>query len=209
MKTSFKALAIAVALIAAASGCRSLTGRTAGEFIDNKTTVATVKAKLVGDRVQNLTWVNVDANEGVVYLTGNAETAAQKTRATELAQQTHGVKRVVNNIVVNSATETVSAPARPAAAATASSTPQSSAAPPAARSATTASAPSASPASTTTARAGSGAVSGEVVKVDQGTGDVTLRMAGGSDLQLRLPPSSVRNVKIGDRLSVSVNAVTR
>src|SRR3954470_23100380 len=129
MKTSFKALAIAVALIAAASGCRSLTGRTAGEFIDNKTTVATVKAKLVGDRVQNLTWVNVDANEGVVYLTGNAETAGQKTRATELAQQTHGVKRVVNNIVVNSGTsETATTPARPAAAAMPSSTAPSSSA---------------------------------------------------------------------------------
>jgi hypothetical protein len=48
-----------------------------------------------------------------------------------------------------------------------------------------------------------------VVTVDQGTGDVTLRMAGGSDLPLRLPPASVSNVKPGDRLSVSVNAVTR
>jgi hypothetical protein len=48
-----------------------------------------------------------------------------------------------------------------------------------------------------------------VVTVDQGTGDVTLRMAGGSDLQLRLPPSSVRTVKPGDRLSVSVNSVAR
>jgi hypothetical protein len=48
------------------------------------------------------------------------------------------------------------------------------------------------------------------VSVDQATGDVTLRMAGGgSDMQLRLPPSSVRNVKVGDRLSVSVNAVAR
>jgi hyperosmotically inducible periplasmic protein len=199
MKTTFNVLAIAVALIAAASGCQTLTGRTVGELVDNKTVQAAVKAKLVGDRVQNLTWVHVDANDGVVYLTGNAETAAHKARATELALQTHGVRRVVNNIVVNSAkTDTASAPARPAAAASASST---------ARSSTTA--PSASPATTTSARAGSGSISGEVVTVDQGTGDVTLRMAGGSDQQLRLPPSSVKNVKPGDRLSVSVNAVAR
>ena len=198
MKTTFKVLAIAVALIAAASGCRSLTGRTMGELVDNKAAVTAVKAKLVADRVQNLTWVNVDANDGVVYLTGNAETAAQKARAGELALQTHGVRRVVNHIVVNSAdSDTASAPARPAAAASASSTARSSAA------------PSASPATSTPARAASGSISGEVVTVDQGTGDVTLRMAGGSDVELRLPPSSVNNVKPGDRLSVSVNAVAR
>ena len=194
MRTTFKTLAVAVALIAAASGCRTMTGRTAGQQVDNKTTVATVKAKLVADRIQNLGWVNVDANEGVVYLTGNAQTAEQKARATELAQQVHGVKRVVNNIVVNTPkADTASTSARPAAASSS------------ARSST--SSPAASPA-TTSARAGSGTISGEVVSVDQGTGDVTLR-SGGSDLQLRLPPSSVRNVKVGDHISVSVNAVTR
>jgi hypothetical protein len=173
-----------------------------GELVDNKTAQAAVKAKLVGDRVQNLTWVHVDANDGVVYLTGNAQTAAQKERATELALQTHGVRRVVNSIVVNSAkdsatADTASAPSRPAAAG-ASSSARSSAA-----------APSASPATTTSARAGSGSVSGEVVTVDQATGDVTLRTAGASELQLRLPPSSVKNVKPGDRLSVAVNAIAR
>ena len=197
MKTTFKALAVAVALTAATSGCQTFTGRSAGEIFDNKTVVGTVKTKLVRDRAQNLTWVDVDAKNGVVYLTGNARTAAQKARATELAEETRGVKRVVNDIVVNSDADAASAPAR-SASATSSST---------ARSSTTA--PAASPATASSSRAGAGAVAGEVVTVDHGTGDVTLRMAGGSDLQLRLPPSSVRNVKPGDRLSVSVNAVAR
>src|SRR5687768_17942227 len=99
MKTTVKVLAVGIALIATTSGCRSFTGRSLGEIFDNKTMVGTVKTKLVRDRVQNLTWVNVDAKDGVVYLTGNAETAAQKARATELAQETNGVKRVVNDIV--------------------------------------------------------------------------------------------------------------
>jgi hyperosmotically inducible protein len=197
MKTTFKALAVAVALIAATSGCQTFTGRSAGEIFDNKTLVGTVKTKLVRDRAQNLTWVDVDAKNGVVYLTGNARTAAQKARATELAEETRGVKRVVNDIVVNSDADTASAPARSAGAASSST----------ARSSTTA--PAASPATASSSRAGAGAVAGEVVTVDHGTGDVTLRMAGSSDLQLRLPPSSVRNVKPGDRLSVSVNAVAR
>jgi hyperosmotically inducible periplasmic protein len=203
MKTTVKVLAVGIALIATTSGCRSFTGRSAGEIFDNKTIVGTVKTKLVRDHVQNLTWVGVDAKDGVVYLTGNAETAAQKARATELAQETNGVKRVVNDIVVNSAkADTASAPARPAAVASTSSSASSTA-----RSSTTS--PSASPATTSSSRASAGTITGEVVTVDQGTGDVTLRMAGGSDLQLRLPPSSVRTVKPGDRLSVSVNSVAR
>jgi hyperosmotically inducible protein len=198
-------------LIAGAGGCQTFTGRTAGEIMDNKTIVGTVKTKLVRDRLQNLTWVNVDAKNGVVYLTGNVETAAQKARATELAEETRGVTRVVNDIVVNTSPATASAPARTAPAASATSRP----APPAATSSnasatarSSATSPAASPA-TTTSSAASGTISGEVVTVDQGTGNVTLRMAGGSDVQLRLPPSSVRNVKPGDRLSVSVSSVAR
>ena len=189
MKTTFKVLAIAVAFIAATSGCRSFTGRSAGEIFDNKTLVGTVKTKLVKDRLQNLTWVDVDAKDGVVYLTGNAQTAAQKARATELALETRGVTRVVNDIVVNNGADTASA--------TSSSS-----------SARASTAPAASPA-TSSSRAAAGTISGEVVTVDHGTGNVMLRMAGGSDLQLRLPPASVQSVRPGDRLSVSVNAVPR
>jgi hyperosmotically inducible periplasmic protein len=187
MKTTLKVLAIAVAFIAATSGCQTFTGRSLGEIFDNKTMTGTVKTKLVRDHAQNLTWVNVDAKDGVVYLTGNAQTSAQKARATELAAETRGVKRVVNDIVVNSPdADTAKAPARSSTAA-----------------------PSASPATTSASRGASGSISGEVVTVDQGTGNVMLRMDGGNDVQLRLPPSSVRNVKPGDRLSVSVSAVSR
>ena len=183
MKTTFKMAAIAVALIVTASGCRSLTGRTAGEVFDDKTTVGTVKTKLVRDRLQNLTWVGVDAKNGVVYLTGNVDTAAQKARATELAAETRGVKRVVNDLIVNSARDV----------ATARSSSEAAASP---------------VATTSSARAGSGTISGDVVTVDQGTGHVTLR-SGGHDVQLQLPPESLRHVKPGDRLSLSVNAIAR
>jgi hyperosmotically inducible protein len=213
MKTTFKALAVGVALLAAAGGCRSLTGRSAGEIFDNKTIVGTVKTKLVRDRLLNLTWVNVDAKDGVVYLTGNAKTAAEKARATELAEETRGVKRVVNDIVVNNArTETASAPARTAPVASTSSRTAPAASAPSSTSSTARSStaqPAASPATTTSSRAATGTIVGDVVTVDQGTGNVTLRMAGAGDVQLRLPPSSVRNVRPGDRLSVSVSSVAR
>jgi hyperosmotically inducible periplasmic protein len=193
MKTTFKVVAIAAVFSIAASGCSTLTGRTAGEIWDNKNTAGTVKTKLVRDRMQNLTWVNVDAHNGVVYLTGNVDTAAQKARATELAAETPGVKRVVNDLVVNSAKADT---ARASSTSSASSGARSSA-------------PAASPATTTSsAQAAPGTIAGEVVTVDHGTGNVTLRGSGG-DLQLRLPPASVTNVRPGDRLSVSVSSLAR
>jgi hypothetical protein len=200
MKTTVKALAVGIALIALAGGCRSMTGRTAGQTVDNKAMVASVKTKLTADRLKNFTWVNVDANDGVVYLTGNTETAQQKARATELALRANGVKRVVNDLVVNSARDSAAkADARPVAASGASSSARSSA--------RSSAAPAASPASTSSSSSGS--LNGEVVSVDQGTGNVTLRMSDGNNVQLRLPPASVRTVRPGDRLSVSVSSVAR
>jgi len=173
-----KVVAVAVALTAVFGGCRTMTGRSAGELMDNAATTASVKAKLTADRLANLTWVDVDANNGVVYLTGNAATAAQKQRATEIAMRANGVKQVVNNIVVN--------PAGKSRAAT-SDQPSSS--------------PSASPASAP--------MTAEVVSVDHASGDVSLRMTDGRDLQLRLPPESLANVRAGDRVSVTVSPVAR
>jgi hypothetical protein len=47
-----------------------------------------------------LTPVNVDTRQGVVELNGTVDTNAAKLRATELAQQVDGVRRVVNNLKV-------------------------------------------------------------------------------------------------------------
>ena len=155
-----------------------MTGRSAGELMDNAATTASVKAKLTADRLANLTWVDVDANNGVFYLTGNAATAAQKQRATELAMRANGVKQVVNNIVVNPNKSRTATSDQPSA-----------------------SSPSASPASAP--------MTAEVVSVDHASGNVSLRMTDGSDLQLRLPPESLANVRAGDRVSVTVNPVAR
>jgi hypothetical protein len=171
-----RGLAIGIAVMTL-SGCVALTGRTTGQFIDDKTITGTVKTRLVLDRLQNLSWVDVDTNQGVVYLTGNAKTAAQKARATELAMDTRGVRRVVNNIAVRD--EATAAPG--------SSTARGGAA-------VAASPPTAG-----------GPVTGEVVDIDRGNGSLTLRMADGSNAELRLPPASLPNVRPGDRLTVSVS----
>ena len=175
MTRTVKVAAVLAALMAVLAGCRTMTGRSAGTLMNNATTTASVKAKLSADNLANLTWVDVDVNDGVVYLTGNAATAEQKQRATEIAKSTSGVRKVVNNIVVNSETRTASSGSA---------------------------APSASVAAT-------GPTTAEVVAVDHQSGNLSLRMTDGDEIQLRLPPASVADVKAGDRVAVSVSPLGR
>jgi hyperosmotically inducible periplasmic protein len=83
-----------------AVGCRSTTGQSVGQNIDDKTLLASVKSKLVADKASNLTRVNVDVTNGTVYLTGNVESAEQKSRAEQIAHDVKGVRSVVNNLQI-------------------------------------------------------------------------------------------------------------
>jgi hypothetical protein len=82
------------------TGCQTTTGRSAGAVVDDSSTTASVKSKLVADRPANLTAVGVDTVNGVTYLTGVVETPQQRIRAEQLAWQASGVRQVVNNIQV-------------------------------------------------------------------------------------------------------------
>jgi hyperosmotically inducible protein len=54
--------------------------------------------------MSNFTRVDVDTERGVVNLSGVVQTAEQKARAAEIARQVNGVKRVNNNLQVQSTT---------------------------------------------------------------------------------------------------------
>jgi len=100
MGRTLKLLVVMVAVLSVVSGCRATTGKTAGETIDDATITASVKSKLVADKVANLTRVDVDTNNGTVYLNGTVESPEQKVKAEQLAWQAKGVKSVVNNLQV-------------------------------------------------------------------------------------------------------------
>ncbi|MGH7279724.1 MAG: BON domain-containing protein [Candidatus Rokuibacteriota bacterium] len=100
MARAFKALAVVVMIATLAAGCRAMTGKSAGTVMDDATITASVKSKLVADKAANLTRVDVDTNNGTVYLNGSVESAEQKARAEQLAWQATGVKSVVNNLQV-------------------------------------------------------------------------------------------------------------
>jgi osmotically-inducible protein OsmY len=94
------ALATGFAVIALASmlaACQAMTGRTAGQNVDDSTLTASVKSQL---GASNLMRIDVDSNGGVVSLNGTVDTAEDKARAEQLARRVDGVKRVVNNLQV-------------------------------------------------------------------------------------------------------------
>jgi hyperosmotically inducible protein len=100
MTSALRAVAVLLVLVAVVAGCQSMTGKSAGTNIDDATITASVKAKLVGEKASNLTRVDVDTNNGTVYLNGTVESAEQKSKAEQLAWQASGVKTVVNNLQV-------------------------------------------------------------------------------------------------------------
>lgn len=82
------------------TGCQALTGKTAGQNVDDATITASVKSTLVADKAANLTRVDVDTNNGVVSLNGVVDSSEQKSRAEQLARRVDGVKSVKNNLQV-------------------------------------------------------------------------------------------------------------
>ena len=61
---------------------------------------AAVKTRLAGTSPATLLKVDVDTNEGVVELNGTVDNERTKQRASDLARQVDGVRRVVNNLKV-------------------------------------------------------------------------------------------------------------
>jgi osmotically-inducible protein OsmY len=72
-----------------------------GTWVDDATTTAAVKAKLVGNGNIKGLKIDVDTNGDVVTLSGRIETAEQSKLAEELARNTGDVKEVRNDLTVD------------------------------------------------------------------------------------------------------------
>lgn len=109
----------------------SQSDRSMGEVIDDATIVAKVKSSLLASSEVEGLDVNVDARNGVVTLSGSADTMAERASAERLAKAADGVKSVDNKIVIkaDSADAADSSPAT--SPSTAPSTAPAPAAPPA------------------------------------------------------------------------------
>jgi hyperosmotically inducible protein len=92
-------LALALVAVVTAS-CTGLTGKTAGENLDDATITAKVKTELAREQLGTLTRIDVDTDRGVVALNGVVDTASLRLRAADVARQVRGVREVVNNLQV-------------------------------------------------------------------------------------------------------------
>jgi osmotically-inducible protein OsmY len=100
MVRAFKTVTVTAAFLLLITGCQAMTGETMGQNIDDGTLTTYVKTQLASDKLVTLTRVGVETNNGVVFLTGEVETAEQKSRIGSIASQVKGVKQVVNNLQV-------------------------------------------------------------------------------------------------------------
>lgn len=69
--------------------------------MDDTSITTTVKSKLAADTDTSAIRIGVETNSGVVTLSGEVPTATEKSKAEQLAKNTEGVTRVVNNIMVS------------------------------------------------------------------------------------------------------------
>jgi hyperosmotically inducible protein len=76
------------------------TVRTSGEATSDAAITSAIKTKLLADaRVSGLK-IDVDTSKGVVTLTGDVRSAAERNAAVDLARTSKGVKSVVDKLTV-------------------------------------------------------------------------------------------------------------
>ena len=95
-------LGLAVGTSAFTSGCTTeqRSGRSTGEYLDDNALNTKVRAALADNAEYKFPDVKVESFKGTVQLSGFVGSAAQKTRASELAKGVRGVQSVDNKISV-------------------------------------------------------------------------------------------------------------
>ncbi len=90
-----KLFAVSMAIILLAASCLA-----ADKVVSDDRLYDQVRIKLSGDPVAKGGAFTVDVKQGVVTLSGTAETQQQKDRAGKLAKKVKGVKQVINKLTV-------------------------------------------------------------------------------------------------------------
>jgi len=103
MRRLISAFVIAVAVTSGVAGCAVTKGQeTTGQYVDDATITTHVKARFAKDPTVSATHIKVDTMKGVVHLSGNAKSEAEREQAVQLARSISGVTDVKNDIHVES-----------------------------------------------------------------------------------------------------------
>ncbi len=94
----FLLLLLAIAVLAGCAATR--TQESTGEYVDDSTITAKVKAAILGDPALKVFQISVETFKGVVQLSGFVNSPQVVSRAGEVAGRVSGVKSVKNNLLV-------------------------------------------------------------------------------------------------------------
>ena len=103
MKTSRPIMRSLLVLLVLAmiAGCASTrTQESTGQYVDDSSITAKVKADILGDPALKVFDIGVETFKGVVQLSGFVNSAEIRNRAAEVAGRVSGVKSVRNSLIV-------------------------------------------------------------------------------------------------------------
>jgi osmotically-inducible protein OsmY len=91
---------LAALMLSTLSACSSTDSgrRTVGQYVDDATITASVKAGIVNEPTLKVSDIQVETYEGVVQLSGFVSSAANIATASTVARSVNGVKSVKNDI---------------------------------------------------------------------------------------------------------------
>ena len=93
-------IVLAVLMVLVLSNCAYLTGRTAGEIVDDSSIKTVINSKIVEDKELSYLKIDVDSKKGNVVLTGFVPNQRAEERLIELARQVRGVKSVKSELKI-------------------------------------------------------------------------------------------------------------
>ena len=99
MKNIMKYLVCITLILAFASCAATRTKESTGEYVDDSSITAKVKAELVNDPVTKAREISVETFKGVVQLSGFVNTPEEKDRAGEIARGVKGVADVKLSLI--------------------------------------------------------------------------------------------------------------
>ena len=100
MPGATRSTAVLVIVLIVLAGCRTVTGRSAGQWIDDKTTTAKVKAAVASAQIGSLTRVDVDTSNGSVFVTGVTSNDGERQRIADAARMAADGKPMTSNLVL-------------------------------------------------------------------------------------------------------------
>lgn len=90
------------------SACAAFSGReTAGEYVDDASITTSVKSNILQDSSLKMFQIHVETFKNQVQLSGFVDSAAEVSRAGQIARSVDGVQGVKNNLVLRKKGHTV------------------------------------------------------------------------------------------------------